>query len=125
MAENFHIANLSFLLNYTDGTKKDEIEYELFKTGFQVKGLTHFARGDGASFENLEQERQNELAIITYFTNFIESVYRLNEKKGFEPYIVVGWSDFDINYETFEVYPVMVSYRLLQDLNISGEIKIE
>ena len=37
------IANLNFFLNYTDGHKSDEIEYEIFKTKKNYKFIFYFS----------------------------------------------------------------------------------
>jgi|GEM_PF-3195580 len=134
MAENWHIANLGFILNYDDGFSNDEVESELFRLAWQVKGLTHFDRGNGGSFENLEQEPRNTTSILLHFSDFIESIYRLNEARSFEPFISVGYTDITddsgnivLASENLKngVFPVHVQYRIIQDMTTNSEVIIE
>jgi len=120
--QNFSFANLGFLLNYTNGYKKDEIESELYRIIFQAKESTHYDREKGGSFENLEQEKNNAGVLLLFISNIISSVYWLNESKQFDPYIVVDFSD--IETETINSqFLIVVKYRLLQDLQIEGQLK--
>jgi len=121
--DEFPSANLGFFLNFTDGSKKDEIESELMRIIFQGKELTHYDRQKGGSFENLEQDKNNEGTHLLFISNIISSVYWLNESKGFNPYIVVDFSD--IETEIIESkFIIKIQYRLLQDLQTQGEIKV-
>ena len=92
--EKSYLGNLAFLLNYTDGTKNDEIEYEIFRIAFEKKGSTHYNRRSGGSFEDLEQESSNEAEVLmlTFATNMVESLYFVNEARNFNPYIVMGYT---------------------------------
>ena len=123
MIEQMHIANLGFLLNFGDGTTKDEVESELFKIIFQIKNHIHYDREIGGSFENVEQEPFNMITIFEFTASVLESVYRLNEEKSFDPFIVVGANDIIIDTSEGK-FEVTVQWRLLQDLNISGEVNI-
>ena len=118
-------ANLGFFLNYKDGTTNDEIESELYKLAFQSKGSVHYDRVMGGEFDSLEQENSNdaEVLLMRFAANMIESVYRLNEEKGFSPYIVMGFDDIDI-ISKGESPHIMMKYRLLDNLQINGEIGI-
>jgi hypothetical protein len=124
-----HIANLDFILNYTDGKTVDEIEYEIFKASFQVKESVHYDRQMGGSFQNLEQEPLNQLDLIsmTFGVNIVESIYLVNEEKGGDPYIVIGFSDITTsqpNPRETTIY-VTVNWRLLNDLAHTGQINME
>jgi hypothetical protein len=124
---NMYIANLSFFLNYGDGTKNDEIESEIFKVGFQSKESVHYDRAKGAGFQDLEQDQANIATGLKFIASLIESVYRVNEEKNFNPYIVLGFSDISINNDvagkTGE-YVAEVKYRLLRDISVSGNIRL-
>jgi hypothetical protein len=124
MTKEFYNANLAFLLNYTDGTKNDEIEYELFRILFQVKGMVHYDRIMGGSFENLEQESYNSAVMLKFVNQVIETVYRYNEERGFDPYIVVGYNDITTEFDNDGRLKVNVKYRVLQDLQKQGEIEV-
>lgn len=128
-SEQLYMANLNFLLNYTDGTAKDEIEHEIFKASFQVKESIHYDRAMGGGFQDLEQEPMNEkdLVSLKFGINLIQSMYLVNTEKGGDPYIVIGFSDIVTNQpdprET-TLY-VTVYYRLLSDLTNVGQIEME
>jgi hypothetical protein len=113
---DFHIANLAFLLDYDDGTDEEEIESELFKLLFQVKGTVHYDRENGGNFEDLEQQTFSDVLMLIFSSNLVASVYRLNEEKNFDPYIIVGHTDIESadggNGKVF----TSVKYRLLQNL---------
>ena len=121
-----YTANLAFLLNYTDGTSPDEIEYELYKLAFQTRGSVHYDRTLGGEFENMEQENINNLQALTlsFAASMVESVYRMNEERGFSPYIVVGFDDVKSENQD-GVIVVTMSYRLLEDLSVAGQIELE
>lgn len=121
MNDNSKIANLGFFLNYGDGTSKDEVEMELFKVFFQIKGIVHYDRAIGASFENLEQEQLRDVTAFLFIANAIEAVYTVNEEKGFDPYIIVGPNDINVDLIK-EEYAIVITWQLLQDLSISGSI---
>lgn len=118
---NMYIANLGFLLDYTDGTKKDEIESELFKLLFQAKETVHYDRKMGGNFEDLEQQFYNEVISLIFSSSMVESVYRLNEERGFDPYIIVGHTDIETRSDNKGKVLVEVKYRLLQDLQSDQE----
>jgi len=120
-------ANLGFLLNYTDGTKQAEIEHEIKKIAFQVKESVHYDRIVGGGFEYLEQESQNDIVqilMMIFSVNIIESVYRVNEAKKYDPYIIVGFSDIKTDIVEGSVF-VNINYRLMKDLTVAGIVKME
>ncbi len=121
-----YIANLDFLLNYGDGTTKDEIEYELFKIAFQQKETIHYDRENGGSIQDVEQERTSEkdVLMLKFITNMLESVYRNNQKKGFDPFILIGASDFMSALEGTSLI-ITLYYRLLEEANKVGAIQLE
>jgi len=124
---NMYIANLDFLLNYTDGTKNDEMEYEIYKIAFQDKETVHYDRQTGGNFRDLEQEPTNIIAIINFIANLVMSVYYVNREKNNQPFIVVGPEDISIDEEMVDgggKYIVHVAYRLLQDLRKEGQISL-
>jgi len=122
---DMYIANLAFLLEYGDGTTNDEIESELFKIAFQVKGSTHYDRRMGGSFENLEQEPSSlaDSLMLSFSADLVESIYITNEEKKFNPYIIVGFSDIETSLDGTTYY-VNIKYRLLRDLTINGQIEV-
>jgi hypothetical protein len=124
-SNNFYIANLAFMLDYTDGTTNDEIEMEIFKIAFQNKETVHYDRSVGGNFKDLEQEPKNVATAYKFSTNFIESIYYVNEEKGFDPYIVVGFSDITINDDVKNnKYLVNVQYRLLKNITKEGMVNL-
>jgi hypothetical protein len=124
-SNNFYIANLAFMLDYTDGTTNDEIEMEIFKIAFQDQETVHYDRSVGGNFKDLEQEPKNVATAYKFSTNFIESIYYVNEEKGFDPYIVVGFSDITINDDVKNnKYLVNVQYRLLKNITKEGMVNL-
>jgi len=124
-SNNFYIANLAFMLDYTDGTTNDEIEMEIFKIAFQDQETVHYDRSVGGNFRDLEQEPKNVATAYKFSTNFIESIYYVNEEKGFDPYIVVGFSDITINDDVKNnKYLVNVQYRLLKNITKEGMVNL-
>jgi hypothetical protein len=121
-SDNFYEANLGFLLNYTDGYKKSEIESELYRICFQVREMTPYDRASGGSFENIEQEKQDESISLLFAKNIIESVYRLNESQNYDPYIIVDFTDVKVSIINGE-YQIMLQYYVLQDLQVQGITK--
>ncbi len=117
-----HIANLAFILNYDDGTTKDEIESDLFRVLMQPKGTVHYDRDMGGSFENLEQEKDDPLNIFLMMSNLLQSVYQLNEERNNNPYIVVGPNNIKTSSERNQRVDVSVEYSLLQDHTTAGQI---
>ena len=124
--ENVHVANLSFLLNYNDGITQDEIEYEIYKLAFQTKESIHFDRDQGGSFEDIEQESvaNAQVLMISFCSELVQSIYKLNEEKAFDPYIVVGFSDITTEVVGTTMYAT-ITYRLLQDLSVENTISME
>jgi hypothetical protein len=126
-ANNMFIANLDFLLNYENGESIDEIESEIFKVAFQTKETIHYDRAVGAGFPDLEQDPNNITTGLLFAANLIESVYRINEEKNFNPYIILGYSDITIIDETAKQsgeYIITARYKLLRDLSTTGSIQI-
>lgn len=126
VAENMYIANLSFLLDYGDGTSTDEIEYEIFKVAFQDKESIHYDRSIGGNFMDLEQDRANMAVGLLFSSNLIESIFYVNQEKNNDPYIVLGYSDITIDDGTRKdgPYVVDVRYRLLKDITTEGTVTI-
>ena len=127
ITNNNYDANLAFLLNYTDGTLKSEVEHEIKKVAFQVKESVHYDRINGGSFEYIEQESQNDIMpifMLLFSGNIVESIYRVNEARKYDPYIIVGSSDIKTVIEKSQVI-VTVNYRLLKDLTKNGLVKME
>lgn len=123
----FNYANLAFLTNYTDGSKNDEIESEIYRIAFQIKESTHYARKSGGSFQYIEQESQNagnEVLMLRFASNLIESIYMVNEARNFDPYIVVGFSDISTKIKNSS-FLVDIKYRLLKDLTRQGIVNIQ
>ena len=125
--ENMFMGNLAFFLNYSDGTSPQEIESELYKLAFQVKGTVHYDRVLGGEFEDLEQENSNDASflIMNFASSMIESVYLLNQEKGFSPYIVMGFNDITLETNEETAPYIVMKYRLLDDLEIAGQIELE
>jgi hypothetical protein len=125
-SEDLYMANLSFLLDYGDGTENDEIEYELFKIAFQNKEEVHYDRVIGGNFMYLEQEPSNLASVMNFSSNFIESIHRTNKEKNSDPYIVVGFEDIMVSEEKLNEgeYLVNTKYRLLKDINKEGTVTI-
>lgn len=118
-----YIANLAFLLEYTDGTENDEIEYEIYKVAFQDKETVHYDRETGGNFRDVEQDPTDITVVIKFIANLVISIYFVNQKKNNEPYIVVGSEDIEVNQEIEDdggKYTVQAKYRLLQDLSKEG-----
>ncbi len=127
MNNEFYIANLDFFLNYDEGITNDEIESEIYKVCFQLKNTIHYDRGIGGGFQELEQESMNtpDILMLTFGSNIVESVYYVNEEKQFNPYIVVGFSDITAEASNVSTLNVLVKYRLLTDLSVTGQVAME
>lgn len=124
---DLYMANLSFLLDYEDGIKDDEVEFEIFNVAFQVKESVHYDRIMGAGFEDLEQEPSNFASGLMFTSGLIESIYRINLEKSSNPFIVVGYNDIEIKNNIAKKdgeYLVDVKHRLLQDIQNSGSLQI-
>jgi hypothetical protein len=125
--DDLYIANLSFLLDYGDGTSNDEIEYEIYKAAFQDEETVHYDRQTGGNFRDLEQEPANIASGLKFITGLVKSVYWVNQEKGGVPYIVVGSEDIVIEDEKDNgelKYVVNVKYMLLQDIDKQGTISL-
>ena len=129
MAESnaFFILNLAFLINWDQGTTNAEIESELYRVVWQVKESVAYDRVQGGSFENLEQAQSNndEVVMLLFVKDIIESIYRLNASKDFDPYIVVGYDDIKtIRNEDTGEFEVVIYWRLLQDIQRTGKLTV-
>ena len=126
LADTMYIANLNFLLDYTDGTTIDEIDYEIFKVAFQSKETIHYDRSIGGNFVDLEQEPANIATGLLFASDLITSIFTINQEKNNNPYIVVGYNDIVISDESYKQgdYLVQVNYRLLKDLTVEGTVSI-
>lgn len=126
LTDTMYIANLSFLLDYTDGTTLDEIEYEIYKVAFQGKETIHYDRSIGGNFIDLEQEPSNIATGLLFASDLITSIFTVNQEKNNNPYIVVGYNDIVISDDSYKGgdYLVQVNYRLLKDLTVEGTVII-
>lgn len=121
--ENIHLANLGFFLNYEDGRTNDEIESEIFKILFQNKDEIHYDRDIGGNFKKLEQDQRNTEALIFMFmADIIESIYKLNQEKAFDPYIIIGSDNIFVDIDDSGKYEVTLEWKLLQDMTTFGEL---
>jgi len=114
-------ANLAAILNYDEGKKNTEIETDLFTVFLERRGTAHYARERGGNFTDLEQAPYSQAALFLVYMFFIESVYRLNEARNFDPFVVVGYSDIQ-QYEEDGQPIIKVNYRLLQNIEIKGTL---
>ena len=126
LTDTMYIANLNFLLDYTDGTTLDEIEYEIYKVAFQSKETIHYDRSIGGNFIDLEQEPSNIATGLLFASDLITSIFTVNQEKNNNPYIVVGYNDIVISDDSYKGgdYLVQVNYRLLKDLTVEGTVTI-
>ena len=126
LTDTMYIANLNFLLDYTDGTTLDEIEYEIYKVAFQSKEAVHYDRSIGGNFIDLEQEPSNIVTGLLFASDLITSIFTVNQEKNNNPYIVVGYNDIVISDDSYKGgdYLVQVNYRLLKDLTVEGTVTI-
>lgn len=126
LTDTMYIANLNFLLDYTDGTTLDEIEYEIYKVAFQSKETVHYDRSIGGNFIDLEQEPSNIATGLLFASDLITSIFTVNQEKNNNPYIVVGYNDIVISDDSYKGgdYLVQVNYRLLKDLTVEGTVTI-
>ncbi len=111
----FHSANLAHFLGYTDGRKPQEIEGDILRVAFQTPGLTKYDRQNGGGFENIEQARADSVTQLLFSRNLIESVYRMNEERRFDPFVVLGYEDVTVEANRGS-YELFLSYRLIDDL---------
>lgn len=127
MSNQFYILNLGFFLNWDQGITDAEIESELYRVVWQVKGDVAYDRIQGGSFEDLEQAQNNEdqIMMLMFVKNIIESIYRLNASKNFDPYIVVGYDDINIENDVKTgTFILTIYWRLLQDITKTGKIEV-
>ena len=125
--DDLHIANLSFLCDYDDGTSNDEIEYEIFKAAFQDEETVHYDRQTGGNFRDLEQEPANIAVGLKFITGLVMSVYLVNQEKANEPYIVLGSENIQITTEGEGGdlrYVVYVEYMLYQNIDTEGTLQL-
>lgn len=112
-------ASFGFLTNYKNGFFDNEIQYDILIIVNNFRKDTHYSRELGASLQNLEQT--NELFHIYFIMYVVEQIYKLNVNRNFEPYIVVGYKDIEIEQEK-EKMNITIKYRILQNINKQGEI---
>lgn len=127
MANQFYILNLGFFLNWDQGITDAEIESELYRVVWQVKGDVPYDRIQGGSFEDLEQAQNNEdqIMMLMFVKNIIESIYRLNASKNFDPYLIVGYDDIKIENDVKTgTFILTIYWRLLQDITKTGKIEV-
>ncbi|MDA3900072.1 MAG: hypothetical protein PF637_06085 [Spirochaetes bacterium] len=118
------IEQLASLGQYTSqktGRTKKEIEASLYSLFMQTKGLSHYAREDGGSFSLIENDNDTIIARDLCIKNFIESVFRLNQRRNMQPFIVIGYQDVEI-YEDKGRTVFSINWRLLDDLSVSGSV---
>lgn len=120
---DFPGANLGALLSYGDGTAQTETEADILRVVFQTKGGTHYDRPNGGSFEDIEQERGDESVILLFLANVIGSVYRMNERRDFKPFVVLGYEDIKQDSAKGK-FGVSLSYRLMQDLQAQNKVTV-
>ena len=119
-----YLANLGFFLNYTDGTKKDEIESDIFRIVLQDKESIPYDRANGGSFEEVEQEKYSPYENLLLISRIVESIYRLNAKRNFDPYIVIGGTDIKTDFDAEKGKMIVYTqYALLQNLKIKGKVE--
>lgn len=85
-----------FLETYDRGDKVDERDSDIARLMLQAKGNVHYDRDQGGSFEELEQEPNDEGLFQKFLMNAVESIFRLNESKRFDPFVVVGVRDITL-----------------------------
>lgn len=122
VATEFPGANLAAFLNWS-GEKPHEIEAELLRIVFQVKELTPYDRVNGGSLENMEQTKFSDSAILLFIVGILESIYRMNEERGFDPYVVVGYSDIRSQAQSKQLL-LTLTYRLLSDAKKTRDVKV-
>lgn len=86
-------ANLGFFLSCEDGHSEDEMYSEVARIALDIKGERHYARDDGGSLPLLEQDKRTEANLMIFTLNMLETLYRLNSERSFDPFIVMGSSD--------------------------------
>jgi len=82
-----------FLETYDRGDKENERDSDIARLMLQVPGEVHYDRDQGGGFENLEQEPNDEGLFQKFRMDAVESIFRLNESKQFDPFVVVGVRD--------------------------------
>jgi len=122
---NDNIYNISWFMNYGDGTSKDEIEYVIAWAAFQTRGSVKYAREFGGSFKNLEQSSSSDLIQKTtlFQVNMVNSIYAVNRSRNFNPFIVMG-GDYIIAKQDKTKLNVLVLWILQQDITKIGITKI-
>lgn len=124
-ARDFPGANLSAFLVYSTGMKETEAEADLLRLVFQTKGLTHYDRENGASFSFVEQKREGGGVILLFMKHLIESVYRMNQRRKFKPFMVLGYEDINSTTSRKTGFSVLLNYRFLQDLHAEpGSVEV-
>ena len=125
--KKMHIANLAFFLEtYVDGATPDERDSDLGRLLWQNKDEVHYDRENGGSFRNFEQHGFSPVLFLKFVKNVIESVYRMNEERGFSPFVIVGFNDItQTQSEDRTSIDVRVAHRLLSDIRTTNELRAE
>ena len=88
-----------FLETYERGDTENERDSDIARLMLQTKGNVHYDRDQGGGFEELEQEPNDEGLFQKFRMNAVESIFRLNESKRFDPFVVVGVRDLTVESE--------------------------
>jgi len=91
-----------FLETYDRGDKENERDSDIARLMLQSKGNVHYDRDQGGGFEELEQETNDEGLFQKFLMDAVESIFRLNESKRFDPFVVVGVRDVTIERERLD-----------------------
>ncbi len=86
-----------FLETYERGDTEDERDSDIARLMLQTKGNVHYDRDQGGGFEELEQEPNDEGLFQKFRMDAVESIFRLNESKRFDPFVVVGVRDLTVD----------------------------
>ncbi len=129
--DKFEIANLGYFLDlYVDGASIQDRESDLFRVFFQTPREVAYDRENGGGVENLEQEPQSQKLFLRFSINIIETVYRINAERDFDPFVILGFSDISQSKEPDGPNKgetvISVKHRLLSDpRNVEvAEVKI-
>lgn len=124
-AVNDEIYSIEWFMSFGDGTSKEEIEYVIAYCAFEVYGSQKYNRQFGGSFEILEQQTIRLYQKINGFTmRLVNSIYRINQYRNFDPYIVVGGEFVSYKMVSETKLNVLVMWVLQQDLTKVGVIQI-
>ena len=96
---------------------------ELVTKAVALPGFLVFQLRFSLGGAHIEQEKNTEVVAMMFSSDLVQSVYKLNQSKNFNPYIVLGYSDIVIDRQ-FDKFNMRVNWRKLQDLSISGNSQI-